>query len=71
MVCYPLASHPARSILDDGVKHVSRLRDDQYVNERHTGITLSLFGISLLTALLITDLGMVIPHHLMTHQQVP
>ncbi|KAL2644170.1 hypothetical protein R1flu_011757 [Riccia fluitans] len=59
MVCYPLQSHPARSIIDDAWKAVVNAPADVFSWTRHITITMTFFLSTLGVALLITDLGTV------------
>lgn len=58
MVCYPVQHHPARSIVDDAVKHVAKL-PATFSWTRHILITLGFFILTLGIALITSDLGKV------------
>ncbi|KAG0565939.1 hypothetical protein M758_7G024100 [Ceratodon purpureus] len=59
LACYPLQCYPARSILDDAIKHVFHRPGNESSRSRHILLTLLIFISTLVTALLITDLGTV------------
>ncbi|BBN02053.1 hypothetical protein Mp_2g12390 [Marchantia polymorpha subsp. ruderalis] len=59
MVCYPLQSHPARSIVDDAYKAISKAPVHAFSWTRHIVITLIFFVSTLAVALIISDLGTV------------
>lgn len=56
IACYPLQCYPARSIVEDAIKHLLHHPASQHL---HVFVTLLLFTSTLVTALLITDLGTV------------
>ncbi|KAG6554569.1 hypothetical protein Mapa_003587 [Marchantia paleacea] len=59
IVCYPVQSIPARSILDDVVKALMKAPVAAFSLTRHTTITLFLVGSTLTVALLINNVGTV------------
>lgn len=59
MVCYPVQHHPARSIVDDAIKHLSKLPASNFSWARHVLITVGYFSATLGIALSVTDLGKV------------
>lgn len=59
MVCYPVQSHPARSILDDFVKAFMKAPVAAFSVVRQTLLTLLLAGCTLTVALLTNDVGTV------------
>jgi hypothetical protein len=59
IACYPLQCYPARSILEDAIKHVFHRPGNEASRNRHIFVTLLIFISTLVTALLITNLGTV------------
>lgn len=59
LACYPVQFLPARSILEDAIKQVFRRPADDASWNRYIFVTLLIFISTLVTALLITDLGTV------------